>query len=57
MSYLPILLETDKQYKILISEADLQDYPCMFLKSTGDNGMQSLFQSVRWNLAKTATVA
>ena len=43
MSYLPILLETDKQYKILISEADLQDYPCMFLKSTGDNGMQSLF--------------
>lgn len=43
MSYLPVLLETDKQYKILISEADLQDYPCMFLKSTGDNGMQSLF--------------
>lgn len=27
MSYLPVLLETDKQYKILISEADLQDYP------------------------------
>ena len=43
MSYLPVLLETDKQYKILISEADLQDYPCMFLKSTGNNGMQSLF--------------
>ena len=43
MTYLPVLLETDKQYKILISEADLQDYPCMFLKSTGNNGMQSLF--------------
>lgn len=43
MSYLPVLLETDKQYKILISEADLQDYPCMFLQSTGNNGMQSLF--------------
>ncbi len=43
MSYLPVLLETDKQYKILISEANLQDYPCMFLKSTGKNGMQSLF--------------
>lgn len=43
MSYLPILLETNKQYKILISEADLQDYPCMFLKSTGKNGMQSIF--------------
>ena len=43
MSYLPVLLETDKAYKILISEADLYDYPCMFLKSTGTNGMQSLF--------------
>lgn len=43
MSYLPVLLETNKQYKILISEADLQDYPCMFLQSTGNNGMQSLF--------------
>ena len=46
MSYLPILLETDKPYKILISEADLHDYPCMFLKSTGKNGMQSLFPKV-----------
>lgn len=43
MSYLPVLLETDKAYKILISESDLRDYPCMFLKSTGNNGMQSLF--------------
>lgn len=40
---LPVLLETDKQYKILISEADLLDYPCMFLKSTGNNGMKSTF--------------
>lgn len=46
MSYLPVLLETDKRYKILISEADLYDYPCMFLKSTGRNGMQSLFPKV-----------
>ena len=46
MRYLPILLETDKPYKILISEADLHDYPCMFLKSTGRNGMQSLFPKV-----------
>ena len=46
MSYLPIWLETDKPYKILISEADLHDYPCMFLKSTGRNGMQSLFPKV-----------
>lgn len=40
---LPVLLETDKQYKILISEADLLDYPCMFLKSSGNNGMKSTF--------------
>lgn len=46
MTYLPILLETNKPYKILISEADLHDYPCMFLKSTGQNGMQSLFPKV-----------
>lgn len=46
MSYLPILLETDKSYKILISEADLYDYPCMFLKSNGENGMSSLFPKV-----------
>lgn len=43
MTTLPVLLETDKQYKILISEADLLDYPCMFLKSTGSNGMKSIF--------------
>ncbi|MDP4290077.1 MAG: glycoside hydrolase family 97 protein [Bacteroidota bacterium] len=43
MTVLPVLLETDKQYKILISEADLLDYPCMFLKSTGNNGMKSAF--------------
>lgn len=43
MTTLPVLLETDKPYKILISEADLSDYPCMFLKSTGNNGMKSAF--------------
>ena len=43
MTTLPVLLETDKPYKILISEADLFDYPCMFLKGTGKNGMVSAF--------------
>jgi len=43
MSTLPVLLETDKPYKILISEADLSDYPGMFLKSNGNNGMKSVF--------------
>ncbi|MCD7935437.1 MAG: glycoside hydrolase family 97 protein [Tannerellaceae bacterium] len=46
MSVLPVLIDTHKQYKILISESDLSDYPCMFLKGTGENGMQSLFPKV-----------
>lgn len=43
MSYLPVLVETPEGYNILISESDLKDYPGMFLKSTGDNGMTSIF--------------
>lgn len=43
MTYLPVLVETDNGYKILVSEADLRDYPCMFLRGTSDNGMQSTF--------------
>lgn len=43
MSVLPVLIDTRKQYKILISESDLIDYPCMFLKGTGDNGIVSTF--------------
>ncbi|WP_349942715.1 glycoside hydrolase family 97 protein [Bacteroides faecis] len=43
MSVLPVLIDTCKQYKILISESDLTDYPCMFLKGTGDNGIVSTF--------------
>lgn len=43
MSVLPVLIDTRKSYKILISESDLSDYPCMFLRGTGANGMQSVF--------------
>ena len=43
MSTLPILIDTKNQYKIMISESDLSDYPGMFLKGTGDNGMHSIF--------------
>ena len=43
MSVLPVLIDTRKQYKILISESDLTDYPCMFLKGTGDNGIVYTF--------------
>ena len=46
ISTLPLLIDTKKQYKILISESDLSDYPCMFLKSTGANGLTSTFPKV-----------
>lgn len=46
MSVLPVLIDTKKQYKILISESDLTDYPCLFLKGTGTNGIQSVFPKV-----------
>ncbi len=43
MANLPVLIDTKKQYKILISESDLSDYPGMFLKSTGNNGAEGAF--------------
>ena len=43
MAVLPALIDTRKDYKILISESDLTDYPCMFLKGAGANGMVSTF--------------
>lgn len=43
ISVLPVLIDTKKKYKILISESDLSDYPCMFLKGNGANGVQSTF--------------
>lgn len=43
MSVLPVLIDTKKDYKILISELDVSDYPCMFLKGNGKNGIFSTF--------------
>lgn len=43
MSYLPVLLESPEGYNILMSEANLDDYPCMFVKSTGNNGLTAVF--------------
>ena len=43
MIYLPVLLEAPTGEKILISEANLKDYPAMFFRSTGNNGLTSLF--------------
>jgi alpha-glucosidase len=46
MANLPALIDTKSPYKILISESDLSDYPGMFLKSTGNNGMEGIFPKV-----------
>lgn len=46
MALLPLLIDTKKEYKILISESDLTDYPALFLKGTGKNGMFSVFPNV-----------
>jgi alpha-glucosidase len=43
MSVLPVLIDTKKQYKILITEANLYDYPCMFLKGMQSNGVSAIF--------------
>ncbi|MEY8707337.1 glycoside hydrolase family 97 protein [Bacteroides faecichinchillae] len=42
-SVLPVLIDTRKPYKILVSESDLSDYPCMFLQGTGNNGVTAIF--------------
>ncbi|SEP43259.1 glycoside hydrolase family 97 protein [Mucilaginibacter sp. OK283] len=46
MSTLPVLIDTKQNYKILISEADLSDYPGMFLTGTGSNGAEATFPKV-----------
>ena len=43
MTYLPVLFESPQGVKMLFSEADLQDYPCMFLCSSGKNKVASVF--------------
>lgn len=42
MSTLPFLIDTRKGYKLLVSESDLSDYPCMFLGGN-NNGVVSKF--------------
>ena len=43
MSYLPVLLETSRGTKLLLSESNVRDYPAMFVRSTGNNGLTSVF--------------
>jgi alpha-glucosidase len=40
---LPILIDTRKSVKILLSETDLHDYPCLFFRGRGsENGLKSI---------------
>ncbi len=43
---LPTLISVDKNTKILLTEADLYDYPCMFLAGTGKNSLRAVFPKV-----------
>lgn len=42
-STLPVLVEAKDDCKILVCEADLFDYPCMFLKGIEGNAMEGVF--------------
>jgi len=46
MAILPLLIDSRKQYKMLISETDLSDYPCMFLTGNGKASLSSMFPKV-----------
>lgn len=42
MSVMPILFDNNK-YKVLLSDADLSDYPAMFVKASGDRSVDAVF--------------
>ncbi|REG94771.1 glycoside hydrolase family 97 protein [Flavobacterium aquicola] len=46
MAALPVLLSTPQDYKILISESNLTDYPAMFLKGIAPNKIKGVFPKV-----------
>lgn len=52
MSVLPILIDTHKQCKILVGESDRLDYPCMFVKGNGNNGINSVFPKMPLEFAE-----
>lgn len=43
MTYLPLLLESPKGTKVLLSESDVRDYPHMFLKPDDGNSFTAAF--------------
>lgn len=46
MSTLPVFGQSADGYCVLVSESDLSDYPCMFLKGNGVNGFTATFPKV-----------
>lgn len=40
---LPVFFRNNDDINILFTEADLYDYPCMFLKGTGSNSLKAVF--------------
>ncbi|NIF06685.1 glycoside hydrolase family 97 protein [Chryseobacterium sp. Tr-659] len=46
MLLLPTLLTIPSNFKLLVSEADLEQYPAMFLKSNGSNKIKAVFPHV-----------
>ena len=46
LALLPLLIDTRKGCKLLVSEADLADYPCLFFRSQQDVTLQSTFPKV-----------
>lgn len=43
---LPFLVDAGDGYKVLMSEADLSDYPCMFVRPDGHGGFRTAFPKV-----------
>lgn len=43
ISTLPLLIDTRKGIKVLVSEANINDYPHTFFKGAGDNGIRSIY--------------
>ncbi|SEN55732.1 alpha-glucosidase [bacterium A37T11] len=52
MSTLPVLVTTPSGKQLLFSESDLSDYPAMFLKGNGQEGMFGLFPKVPLNFGE-----
>ena len=46
LALLPLLIDTRKGCKLLVSESDLEDYPCLFFRSQQDATLQSTFPKV-----------